>query len=139
VLQYAKKKKSGKNKNTPEKKVKQGDDVMVFNARKFTRKGSKMKKTWKGPYKVINISEKGVVTLKKEGVPLKVKYNIKLLKKYVKRSLPVKEDEGYAVKITRETRNMNWIQPIDVLWQQATLKRLKNNLILKYCHNGRNH
>lgn len=48
--------------------------------------------------------------------------------------MPVKEDEGYAVKITGETRNMNWIQPIDVLWQQATLKRLKNNLILKYCH-----
>jgi hypothetical protein len=47
--------------------------------------------------------------------------------------LPVK-DEGYVVKITGETRNMNWIQPIDVLWQQATLKRLKNNLILKYCH-----
>lgn len=48
--------------------------------------------------------------------------------------MPVKEDEGYVVKITGETRNMNWIQPIDVLWQQATLKRLKNNLILKYCH-----
>ena len=47
--------------------------------------------------------------------------------------MPVK-DEGYAVKITGETRNMNWIQPIHVLWQQATLKRLKNNLILKYCH-----
>jgi hypothetical protein len=34
--------------------------MMVFNARKFTRKGSKMEreKTWKGPYKVINIIEK---------------------------------------------------------------------------------
>lgn len=70
----------------PRKRVKQGDDMMVFNARKFTRKGSKMerKKTWKGPYKVINITEKGVATLEKKGVPLKVKYKIKLLKKICK-------------------------------------------------------
>jgi hypothetical protein len=31
-------------------KIKKGDKVLLFNARKSSRKGSKMEKSWKGPY-----------------------------------------------------------------------------------------
>jgi hypothetical protein len=39
-------------------KIKKGDKVLLFNARKSSRKGSKMEKSWKGPYEVHDISDK---------------------------------------------------------------------------------
>jgi hypothetical protein len=43
-------------------KIKKGDKVLLFNARKSSRKGSKMEKSWKGPYEVHDISDMGVAT-----------------------------------------------------------------------------
>jgi hypothetical protein len=45
-----------------------------------------MKKSWKGPYEVHDISDMGVATLTQlDGILLNTKYNIKHLKKYVER------------------------------------------------------
>jgi hypothetical protein len=35
-------------------KIKKGDKVLLFNARKSSRKVSKMEKSWKGPYEVLS-------------------------------------------------------------------------------------
>ncbi|KAK3108106.1 hypothetical protein FSP39_001369 [Pinctada imbricata] len=56
--------------------------VLRFNSRKASRKGSKMERKWLGPYVVLNVTEKGVATLRAEdGSVLSVHYNIKHLKK----------------------------------------------------------
>jgi hypothetical protein len=51
-------------------KIKKGDKVLLFNARKSSRKGSKMEKSWKGPYEVHDISDMGVATLTQLEDPL---------------------------------------------------------------------
>jgi transposase InsO family protein len=57
--QYAKKRKV----DSKSDKIKKGDKVLLFNTRKWSSKGSKMEKSWKGPYEVHDISDKGVATL----------------------------------------------------------------------------
>ena len=48
-----------------------------------TRKGSKLEKTWLGPYVVTHVTSKGVATMEtKDGKPPRTKHNINNLKKY---------------------------------------------------------
>jgi hypothetical protein len=63
--------------------IKGGDEVLLFNSRKTNRKGSKLKKTWLGPYVVTHVTSKGVATMEaKDGKPPRTKHNINNLKKY---------------------------------------------------------
>ena len=63
--------------------IKGGDEVLLFNSRKANKKGSKLEKTWLGPYVVTTVTSKGVATMEtKDGKPLRTKHNIKNLKKY---------------------------------------------------------
>lgn len=43
--------------------IKVGDNVLVHNARKTTRKGGKLSKNWNGPYVVENVLGKGTYRL----------------------------------------------------------------------------
>ena len=62
------------------------DIVLLKNNKRFDRKGGKFSQKWLGPYTVMNISDKGVATLKSaSGVILKNKYNIVQLKHYIQR------------------------------------------------------
>ena len=57
--------------------IKVDDIVLLKYNKRFDRKGGKFSQKWFGPYTVINISDKGVATLKNGlGVTLKNKYNI---------------------------------------------------------------
>lgn len=50
--------------------IKGGDEVLLFNSRKANRKGSKLEKTWLGPYVVTNVTSKGVATMETKMVNL---------------------------------------------------------------------
>ena len=57
--------------------IKVDDIVLLKYNKRFDRKGGKFSQKWFGPYTVINISDKGVATLKNGlGVTLKNRYNI---------------------------------------------------------------
>ena len=45
--------------------IKVDDIVLLKNNKRFDRKGGKFSQKWLGPYTVMNISDKGVATLKK--------------------------------------------------------------------------
>ena len=61
--------------------IKVDDIVLLKNNKQFYWKGGKFLQKWLGPYTVMNISGKGVVTLKNaSGVTLNNKYNIVQLK-----------------------------------------------------------
>ena len=68
-------------------KIKGNDIVLLKNNKRFDRKGGKFSQKWLSPYNVMNISDKGVVTLKSalEGI-LKNKYKIVQLKYYIQES-----------------------------------------------------
>ena len=58
--------------------------MLLKNNKRFDRKGGKFSQKWLGPYTVMNMSDKGVATLKSTlGVTLKNKYNIVQLKHYI--------------------------------------------------------
>ena len=60
------------------------DIVLLQNNKRFDRKGRKFSKKWLGPYAVVNISDKGVVTLKNASrVTFQNKCNIVQLKRYI--------------------------------------------------------
>lgn len=64
------------------------DKVLLYNAKKGGRKGSKMENNWFGPYAIHSANEKGVVSLKKyNGEVLRTKYNVKLLKRFKERNI----------------------------------------------------
>ena len=48
----------------PKTEIKVDDSVLLKNSKRFDRKGGKFSQKWFGPYTVINISDKGVGTLK---------------------------------------------------------------------------
>ena len=61
--------------------IKMDDIVLSKNNKRFDRRVGKFSQKWLGPYTVMNISDKGVATLKNaSGVTLKNKYNIVQLK-----------------------------------------------------------
>ena len=69
---------------TSKTEIKVDDIVLLKNNKRFDQKDGKFSQKWLGPYNVMNISDKGVVTLKKAwGVTLKNKYNIVQLKRYI--------------------------------------------------------
>jgi hypothetical protein len=77
--QYAKKRKV----DSKSDKIKKGDKVLLFNARKSSRKGSKMEKSWKGHslllFKSIDgcsIPENGLPNMTEKGVCLVVLWTI---------------------------------------------------------------
>ena len=49
-----------------EKKIYEGDMVLGFNAKRFTRKGSKSEKNWQGPFIERSLYPKGIVELQNE-------------------------------------------------------------------------
>ena len=61
------------------------DDIMLLkNNKRFDWKGGKFSQKWLGPYTVMNISDKGVATLKNaSAMTLKNKYNIVQHKHYI--------------------------------------------------------
>ncbi|XP_047137453.1 uncharacterized protein LOC124813956 [Hydra vulgaris] len=60
------------------------DIVLLKNNKRFDRKGGKFSQKWLGPVTVVNISEKGVATLKNVlGLTLEKIYNIVQLKTYI--------------------------------------------------------
>ena len=64
--------------------IKVDDIVLLKYSKRFDRRGGKFSQKWLGPYTVMNISDKGVATLKNAlGVTLKNKYNIVQLKDYI--------------------------------------------------------
>lgn len=122
--QYAKKRKV----DSKSDKIKKGDKVLLFNARKSSRKGSKMEKSWKGPYEVHDISDKGVATLTQlDGILLNTKCNIKHLKKYVER-------DANEIEVTKVSNEYTCIHTVDIKWQQDVLSKCKVPLQLKNCH-----
>lgn len=64
--------------------IKVGDNVLVHNTRKTTRKGGKLSKNWNGPYVVENVLGKGTYRLS----GLKHAINGNRLKLYVTRNVP---------------------------------------------------
>ena len=53
------------------------DDIVLLKNKRFDWKGGKFSQKWLSPYTVMNVSDKGVATLKNGlGVTLKNKYNI---------------------------------------------------------------
>lgn len=64
--------------------IKVGDNVLVHNTRKTTRKGEKLSKNWNGPYVVENVLGKGTYSLS----GLKHAINGNRLKLYVTRNVP---------------------------------------------------
>ena len=53
------------------------DDIVLLKNKRFDWKGGKFSQKWLNPYTVMNVSDKGVATLKNGlGVTLKNKYNI---------------------------------------------------------------
>ena len=77
-------------------KIKKGDKVLLFNA----RKGSKMEKSWKGPYEVVTLTQL-------DGILLNTKYNIKHLKKYVER-------DANEIEVTKVSNEYTCIHPVDI-------------------------
>ena len=68
----------------PKTEIKVDDIVLLKNNKLFDRKGGNFSQKWLGPYAVMNISDKGVATLKNaSGMTLKNKYNIAQLKHYI--------------------------------------------------------
>ena len=64
--------------------VKVDDIVLLKNNKQFYQKDGKFSQKWLGPYTVMNISDKGVATLKNaSGRTLQNKYNIVQLKYYI--------------------------------------------------------
>ena len=68
------------------------------NKKRFDRKGGKFSQKWLGPYTVMNISDKGVVTLQNaSGVTLKSKYNIVQLQLYIQGA----EDKSKSIQMKK--------------------------------------
>ena len=64
--------------------IKEEGIVLLKSNKRFDRKGGKFSQKWFGPYTVMNISDKGVATLKNaSAMTLKNKYNIVQLKHYI--------------------------------------------------------
>ena len=90
-------------------KIKVNDIVLLKNNKRFDRKGGKFSQKWLRPYNVMNISDKGVVTLKSalEGI-LKNKYKIFQLKYYIQeagnKSRSTSNEESANVGIIHHTK-----------------------------------
>ena len=64
--------------------VKVDDILLLKNNKRFDRKGGKFSQKWLGPYTVVNISDKGVATLKNASeLTLKKTCNVVQLKHYI--------------------------------------------------------
>lgn len=141
ILQH-KKRSSG-----TEKTFHVGDKVLLLNARKVNRKGSKMETMWSGPYTLKNLSGTDVATLENEsGLMLERKYNVSLLKHFIERppfvdivreksttsSLPNDKDvEIISEEIDSEIQHFN---PVDEEWQSAACKRFHQNTEVRNPH-----
>lgn len=71
-----------------------GQEVLVKNSRKVGRKGGQMEPNWGQLATIIDISEKGVATLKRNGKVQKQRVNISQLKPFRKRE----EGNAYDLK-----------------------------------------
>ncbi len=64
---------------------KEGDEVLLLNMRKRSRKGGRMEADYTGPYTIEEISGKTATLQTPQGVCLKTKYSISHLKPYKKK------------------------------------------------------
>lgn len=65
---------------------KEGDEVLLYNARKRTRKGARMEPDYSGPYVIRELVGKTAVLMTAKGNILKTKHSVSHLKPYKRRS-----------------------------------------------------
>lgn len=86
-----------------------GNEVLLYNARKSGRKGSRMAVDFSGPYTIHNISGKKVSLTNQDGHLLKTTYNINNLKPYKRSHL--KEDITETSQLTAEILPVSLLKP----------------------------
>ena len=129
-----------------EKPFRVGDKVLLLNARKVNRKGSKMEPMWSGPYTVKRLSRTGVANLENgSGMMLEKKYNVSLLKHFIERSpsvdIPQEKpltsslSDDAVVEIRLEVDSeIQHFSPVDEEWQSVACKRLPQNTEVRSPH-----
>jgi hypothetical protein len=117
-----------------ETRIQVGDKVLRYNARKVSRKGSKMETNWLGPYIVHNINEKGVTTLVNErNQKLASKYNVKHLKLFRERNTDNENVcDSTECKMESVSESPQFFNPIDAQWQEEANGNLKLKIAKKH-------
>lgn len=114
--QKKQKKQYQKRKGIVKTSIRVDDLVLRLNMKKRTKKGHKMEDTWLGPYKVLQVSDKGscFIWCVKTEKKIKQKVNVSQLKLYVnpEDKQVVKTEKTKAIKSEVETKsNTTHLQP----------------------------